>query len=101
LLSCLIPLCWILGLASLHFHPRSCPSSTGRAIRHANDYAVLILVDKRYAQPSIRNKLPKWIGEDVKVCHTFGESVKSVVGFFKGKRVSGGAGGGLVSSLVV
>jgi hypothetical protein len=64
----------------------------GRAIRHANDYAVLILVDKRYAQPSIRNKLPKWIGQDVKVCNTFGECVKSVVGFFKGKKVAAGGG---------
>lgn len=51
------------------------------------DYS--ILVDKRYSQPSIRAKLPKWIGEDVKVCSTFGEGVKSIAGFFKAKREAG------------
>ncbi|KAL7410162.1 helicase C-terminal domain-containing protein [Mrakia frigida] len=63
--------------------------SIGRAIRHAGDYAVLILVDKRYGQASIRNKLPKWIGEDVKVCSTFGEGVKNIATFFKAKREAG------------
>lgn len=50
---------------------------------------ISILVDKRYGQASIRNKLPKWIGEDVKVCSTFGEGVKNIATFFKAKREAG------------
>ncbi|KAJ7857745.1 helicase C-terminal domain-containing protein [Mycena leptocephala] len=36
--------------------------SIGRAIRHREDWASLILLDKRYGSASIRAKLPKWIG---------------------------------------
>jgi chromosome transmission fidelity protein 1 len=57
---------------------------TGRAIRHQNDYASILLVDARYASARISNKLPKWIGEDVKV-GDFGTTVRNLAGFFKGK----------------
>ncbi|KAI8900050.1 helicase C-terminal domain-containing protein [Globomyces pollinis-pini] len=33
----------------------------GRAIRHRNDYASIILIDGRFRTSRIRNKLPKWI----------------------------------------
>lgn len=33
----------------------------GRAIRHAKDYASILLIDRRYAKPSVRSKLPNWI----------------------------------------
>lgn len=33
----------------------------GRAIRHVEDYASILLVDRRYSKPSIRSKLPNWI----------------------------------------
>ena len=35
--------------------------SIGRCIRHANDYALIYLVDKRYKQPRVQNKLSKWV----------------------------------------
>ncbi|KAI5953836.1 CHL1 [Candida margitis] len=35
--------------------------SIGRCIRHANDYALIYLVDRRYKQPRVRNKLSKWV----------------------------------------
>jgi chromosome transmission fidelity protein 1 len=60
--------------------------SIGRAIRHAGDYATILLLDKRYAQSRIRNKLPKWIGEDVKVQEEYGGAAKAVAMFFKEKR---------------
>lgn len=64
---------------------RAVNQSIGRAIRHANDYATLLLVDKRYAAPRISSKLPKWIGADLKT-GGFGDAVRGVAGFFKGKR---------------
>lgn len=57
----------------------------GRAIRHQNDYASLILVDSRYASPRINAKLPKWIGESVMVTKNFGHAVKVVGQFFREK----------------
>ncbi|KAF9561351.1 DNA repair helicase [Agrocybe pediades] len=60
--------------------------SIGVAIRHRNDWASLILLDKRYGTPSIRNKLPKWIGSRLTVTETFGQTIKEMSGFFKGKR---------------
>uniref|UniRef100_H2Z3N9 DNA 5'-3' helicase n=1 Tax=Ciona savignyi TaxID=51511 RepID=H2Z3N9_CIOSA len=37
--------------------------SIGRAIRHRNDYASIVLLDKRYLRPSITSKLPTWISD--------------------------------------
>ncbi|KAJ3495249.1 hypothetical protein NMY22_g19964 [Coprinellus aureogranulatus] len=55
--------------------------SIGRAIRHRNDWASLLLLDRRYATPSIRNKLPKWIGRKLVVCEAFGQTVKDLAAF--------------------
>ena len=33
----------------------------GRAIRHANDHAAIILMDERYSEQRIFGKLPRWI----------------------------------------
>ncbi|KAF9534507.1 helicase C-terminal domain-containing protein [Crepidotus variabilis] len=60
--------------------------SIGRAIRHRGDWASLLLVDKRYATTSIRNKLPKWIGRKLVVAETFGQTVKEMGSFFRGRR---------------
>ena len=35
--------------------------SIGRAIRHRNDYAAILLIDQRYTYDGIRDKLPTWI----------------------------------------
>lgn len=40
---------------------RSVNQSIGRAIRHRNDYAAILLVDGRFATDRIRSKLPGWI----------------------------------------
>eukprot|EP00347_Sterkiella_histriomuscorum_P014288 403361448 len=40
--------------------------SIGRAIRHINDYACIILVDQRFSNKNIQNKLPKWIQSRIK-----------------------------------
>ncbi|KAG2010120.1 CHL1 helicase [Coprinopsis cinerea AmutBmut pab1-1] len=60
--------------------------SIGRAIRHRNDWASLLLLDRRYASATIRNKLPKWIGNRLVVTDTFGQSIKELASFFS-KRI--------------
>lgn len=37
----------------------------GRAIRHKEDYAVILMLDKRYEGKRIQDKLPKWIRESM------------------------------------
>ncbi|KAL2788349.1 helicase C-terminal domain-containing protein [Aspergillus keveii] len=37
----------------------------GRAIRHRNDYAAIVLIDKRYGRPNIQAKLPGWIKQSM------------------------------------
>ncbi|CAF0723436.1 unnamed protein product [Brachionus calyciflorus] len=43
--------------------------SIGRAIRHQNDYATIVLIDARYCNQSLfalKEKLPQWIGDSFK-----------------------------------
>lgn len=61
---------------------RAVNQSIGRAIRHANDYATVLLLDRR-------SKLPKWIGDDVKVCDEWISGARGNAGFFREKRASG------------
>ena len=53
----------------------------GRAIRHRNDWASLLLLDRRYSTPSIRSKLPKWIGKKLVVNEAFGQTIKDLAAF--------------------
>ncbi|KAF6757547.1 helicase C-terminal domain-containing protein [Ephemerocybe angulata] len=55
--------------------------SIGRAIRHRNDWATLLLLDRRYATSSIRSKLPKWIGSKLTVNEVFGQTIKELAAF--------------------
>ncbi|KAG8811441.1 ATP-dependent DNA helicase chl1 [Serendipita sp. 399] len=57
--------------------------SIGRAIRHQNDWAALILLDERYASARIRSKLPKWIGDGVSTPEKFGQVVKELAQFYR------------------
>ncbi|KAI8602659.1 helicase C-terminal domain-containing protein [Dissophora ornata] len=65
---------------------RAVNQSIGRAIRHQGDYAVIVLMDKRYGAPRIRKKLPGWIGSSIEVCEQFGPVVSKLAGFFRTKR---------------
>ena len=67
---------------------RAVNQSIGRAIRHQNDFASIILLDGRYKTPRIADKLPGWIMQGL--VHSNGEaSFRDVVGslekFFGGK----------------
>lgn len=51
--------------ASRDFYDNACMravnQSIGRVIRHRNDYAAILMVDRRFASERIRQKLPAWI----------------------------------------
>lgn len=57
----------------------------GRAIRHINDYATVLLIDERYQQEHIRKKLPNWIQTSLRIPVHFGSVQGSLVKFFKQK----------------
>ncbi|XP_029442209.1 ATP-dependent DNA helicase DDX11-like [Rhinatrema bivittatum] len=62
--------------------------SIGRAIRHQNDYASIVLVDHRYSRPTILNKLPHWIKTSTQIKPTFGPAFAAVRKFFQEKKSS-------------
>jgi chromosome transmission fidelity protein 1 len=55
----------------------------GRAIRHLNDYAVIVLLDQRYKTDRIKMKLPKWIRDGGINEQGFGKTFGLVSKFFK------------------
>ena len=69
---------------------RAVNQSVGRAIRHAKDFAAIILADARYAtDPRVWRGLPDWLRSDTKQCsRPFHESVRDVEKFFRDTVVS-------------
>ena len=61
--------------------------SIGRAIRHKNDYACILLVDHRYSRSNIVNQLPSWIRTQVEMTEKFGPVVAKLTKFFRSKKV--------------
>lgn len=59
--------------------------SIGRSIRHINDYASVVLLDKRYQQPKITDKLPEWIRRNLTSLSSYGRAHCSIAQFFKEK----------------
>ncbi|XP_061180110.1 ATP-dependent DNA helicase DDX11-like isoform X1 [Saccostrea echinata] len=60
--------------------------SIGRAIRHREDYATILLLDKRYCKESVRTKLPSWIGKNLQKMEKYGPAVAAISQFFRGKK---------------
>lgn len=61
--------------------------SIGRAIRHQNDFAALILLDARYGRKNIQSKLPGWIRDEVKTVQAFPSVMRDLHMFFSSKRL--------------
>jgi chromosome transmission fidelity protein 1 len=66
---------------------RAVNQAIGRAVRHKNDWACILLVDSRWEGRRVRGKLAGWIRESVDGGSGFGEVVGKVGSFFKGKRI--------------
>lgn len=64
---------------------KSVNQSIGRAIRHQRDFAIIVLLDHRYARPSIVAKLPAWIRDRVEVKATFGPAFAAMRKFHREK----------------
>lgn len=58
----------------------------GRAIRHIGDYATVLLIDERYQQERIQNKLPEWIRKSLKAPPNFGGVQGSLAKFFRERK---------------
>jgi chromosome transmission fidelity protein 1 len=78
---------------SSNFYENACMravnQSVGRAIRHREDYAAIVMVDKRFENERVRGKLPGWIqGGLVEGAGEkgFGVLMGMVGGFFRGKK---------------
>lgn len=64
---------------------RSVNQSIGRAIRHINDYAAIMLADVRYSTDfKIWNKLPLWLrsGKEIPKKTSFDENIQDIMAFF-------------------
>ncbi|CAI4036863.1 hypothetical protein SMKI_16G1600 [Saccharomyces mikatae IFO 1815] len=56
--------------------------SVGRAIRHANDYASIYLLDVRYNRSNFRKKLSRWVQDSIKSERTTHQVISSTRAFF-------------------
>uniref|UniRef100_A0A8C8I1S2 ATP-dependent DNA helicase DDX11 n=1 Tax=Oncorhynchus tshawytscha TaxID=74940 RepID=A0A8C8I1S2_ONCTS len=60
--------------------------SIGRAIRHREDYACIVLCDRRYSRPATLAKLPDWIRAHTHTHTSFGPAFASLRRFFMEKK---------------
>ena len=79
-------------MAGRQFYENACMravnQSIGRAIRHQNDYAAIIMLDRRYNTPRTQEKLPAWIQKSLRNKDgqkPFSEILSSISGFFDSK----------------
>ncbi|XXH01043.1 Sterol 3-beta-glucosyltransferase [Hypoxylon texense] len=76
---------------------RAVNQSIGRAIRHRNDYAAIVLIDRRFGTDRIRQKLPGWIrgglaeGSSSSQNQGLGQMMGKLSGFFRGKKTTSAA----------
>lgn len=55
----------------------------GRSIRHVNDYATVVLLDRRYSQQRVTSQLPMWLNSDVGHCKVFDDATLKLKNFFE------------------
>ncbi|KAL4706903.1 hypothetical protein ACJJTC_012362 [Scirpophaga incertulas] len=54
----------------------------GRAVRHANDYACVVLIDERYSRPQTTAALPTFVQKSLIADCTFGKAIGTIGKFF-------------------
>lgn len=83
--------------AGREFYENACMRTVnqciGRAIRHRNDYAAILMLDRRYSTARIQSKLPSWIRQSmIPTEHTTRRTVGEIASFFHRKRGATGTG---------
>lgn len=59
----------------------------GRCIRHAGDYAAIVLLDARYGERAdVRRRVAAWLQPSLRVCRSFGECFAGLRSFFAERR---------------
>ncbi|GAB7341074.1 hypothetical protein MBLNU457_7392t1 [Dothideomycetes sp. NU457] len=80
---------YVRGQASREFAENVCMRAVnqaiGRAVRHKDDWAGIVLFDKRYAGLRIRGKLPGWIRESLRSVAPFRVVERGMRDFYGGK----------------
>lgn len=69
---------------------RAVNQSVGRAIRHREDYAAIVMIDKRFGNERVQGKLPAWIREGMVADagqKGFGQLMGTLGAFFRGKKM--------------
>ncbi|ETW02806.1 hypothetical protein, variant [Aphanomyces invadans] len=91
----------VSGLSAHDFYTNLCMKavnqSIGRSIRHRNDFASIVLLDRRYNTIAIRSRLPRWINDRTVSYPTFGPTIPHLVQFFKHHRANETNAGGRTS----
>jgi chromosome transmission fidelity protein 1 len=76
--------------AARDFYENACMRAVnqcvGRAIRHKNDYAAILLLDRRYGGQRIQAKLPEWIRGSLEVSGAR-DLTRQLKDFFAGKGI--------------
>jgi chromosome transmission fidelity protein 1 len=65
---------------------RAVNQAVGRAIRHKDDYAAILLVDRRYGSERIQGKLPGWIKGSLRAPASVDNVSKGLRDFFASKQ---------------
>ena len=83
----------IAKAAGRDFYENACMRAVnqciGRAIRHRNDYAAIVMIDRRYQKPNIQGKLPTWIKQSMvrsPAQRPAGATVQNLIKFFAAQR---------------
>uniref|UniRef100_A0A1B6DBS7 Helicase ATP-binding domain-containing protein n=1 Tax=Clastoptera arizonana TaxID=38151 RepID=A0A1B6DBS7_9HEMI len=58
----------------------------GRAVRHKEDYATVLLLDQRYARTTTQKLLPQWIKTSLQTHQKIGPALAQIARFFAAKR---------------
>lgn len=64
---------------------RQVNQAVGRSIRHANDYAHIVLIDSRYSSPNIKSKISKWVRDSIVDVPNFDSTLSNIDKFFSKK----------------
>jgi regulator of telomere elongation helicase 1 len=68
---------------------RAVNQAVGRAIRHRDDWGVILLLDSRYAERRTQNQMSRWVAENMKVYESYDKCVADFNKFMLMRREAG------------